>query len=102
MLKSKKFDKLAVGDNYTLGVTYDGELYGWGDGLIHFEGQKGAMLEPFRLPFPGKVVGVAAGSQHAAIIDNHGLVHTWGNGGQWFRGGGQLGHGDTSKQTQPK
>jgi alpha-tubulin suppressor-like RCC1 family protein len=47
-------------------------------------------------------VDVSAGSTHAAVIDEDGQIYTWGEGGNWWRGGGQLGHGVRANEPTPK
>lgn len=87
MLRSKKFKSVAVGDLYTLGVSHSNELFGWGEGYL----QGSNSNEPVLISSELKVKHVSAGWKHSAIIDVEGQVHTWGNGGSWFDGGGQLG-----------
>lgn len=87
MLRSKKFKSVAIGDLYTLGVTHSNELFGWGEGYL----QGSNSNEPVLISSELKAKYVSAGWKHSAIIDVDGQVHTWGNGGSWFDGGGQLG-----------
>ena len=87
MLRSKKFKSLAIGDLYTLGLTHSNELFGWGEGYL----QGSNSNEPVLISSKLKAKYVSAGWKHSAIIDLDGQVHTWGNGGSWFEGGGQLG-----------
>lgn len=49
-----------------------------------------------------RIVEISAGSTHAAAIDEDGQVYTWGNGGSWWSGGGQLGHGVRANEPLPK
>ena len=49
-----------------------------------------------------RIVDISAGSTHAAAIDEDGQVYTWGNGGSWWSGGGQLGHGVRAIEPIPK
>ncbi len=103
LLKSKKFTQLAVGELFSLGVTNDGMLYGWGSGLVSLSGDQSAEIrEPLPLPTEGKVAFVAAGTKHAAYINTEGRVFTWGYGGSWLSGGGQLGHGSSNSESHPK
>lgn len=91
MLRSKKFKSVAIGDLYTLGVTHSNELFGWGEGYL----QGSNSNEPVLISSELKAKYVSAGWKHSAIIDVDGQVHTWGNGGSWFDGGGQLGENVT-------
>jgi len=101
LVKSKKFSQLAIGELFTLGLTHDGQVFGWGHGFL---GPKSQSNEPVLLPTPSstKITYVAAGAKHAAAIDSAGQVLTWGFGGDWYKGGGQLGHGTTDSHNEPK
>lgn len=108
MLKTKRFSVLSPGEGYTLAVcNVTGKLFGWGQGDIvgTKEGVDGSLTaEPRPIPLPSgveKVVHVSSGPKHAAIIDQNGLVYTWGNGGSWLKGGGQLGHNSTKSFSTP-
>lgn len=39
--------------------------------------------------------------RHAALLDENGVVHTWGQNGSWFNGGGQLGLNHRDKVNKP-
>lgn len=108
LLRSSKFSQLAVAEHFTLGLSKSGEVYGWGKGFL---GADSSSTEPVLLPFPPpssssssskKIVSIATGSRHAAAIDSDGQVLTWGFGGDWYKGGGQLGHGSTEAVERPK
>ena len=49
-----------------------------------------------------RIVDVSAGSTHAAVIDEDGQIYTWGEGGSWWKGGGQLGHGVRANEPTPR
>jgi alpha-tubulin suppressor-like RCC1 family protein len=103
VLKSKNFNKVSIGDSCTFALTYDGDLYGMGTGVVNLDGNHGAEhKEPIPVVVGQKVKSVSAGGKHAAYINTSGEVFTWGSGGSWFSGGGQLGHGNTSDQNKPK
>jgi alpha-tubulin suppressor-like RCC1 family protein len=82
-----------------LGLTSGGALYGWGQGFLD---AKSKSNEPQLIPTPKKIAKINTGSKHAAVIDVDGLVYTWGYGGSWMNGGGQLGHNSTNSETQPR
>lgn len=101
MVKSKKFNKLALGEHYTLATCREGYLYLWGKDI----GKDRVFHEPTVIPIPNskKIVEIAAGPKHAAAIDEDGMIYTWGDGGgSWFSSAGKLGHGDSSSQEVPK
>lgn len=106
----KKYSKIAVGEGFTLGLcSTTNNLYGWGQGQVVGikEHEKSGTLtaEPRLIQMPSndiKIVDVVAGSRHAAVIDTNGLVYTWGNGGSWMSGGGQLGHDSTTSYDKPE
>ena len=92
---------MACGELFSLGLTDDGDLFGWGAG---YEGEDTQSNTPVPLTLPeggAKIEKIFAGAKHAAAIDANGDVLTWGFGGSWFKGGGQLGHGDTSSKVSP-
>ncbi len=100
-MKSRKFVETALGENFSLARCNEGKVYIWGK-VIGLEKQD--LKEPTMVPVPNdkRIVHVSAGSRHAALIDEDGLVYTWGHGGSWLRGGGKLGHGDPETQVKPK
>lgn len=101
MVKSKRFSNVACGDSFSLGLTNAGELFGWGKGFAGEESQSNVPV-PITLPSGAATIKeIFAGAKHAAAIDENGHVLTWGFGGSWFKGGGQLGHGDTSSKELP-
>ena len=103
LMKSKRFAQIAVGGTFTFALTRDGDLFGWGKDFLKF-GDKVQSNEPVKIEIPEgkKIVSVSAGLKHYAAIDIDGQVYTWGEGGSWFSGGGQLGHGSRSNEPYPK
>jgi alpha-tubulin suppressor-like RCC1 family protein len=95
MLKSKRFQQVFIGENCTFALTGNGELFGWGKELVDFQSGEKQYNEPQLLPFPSKnpIIHVSVGPKHAAAVDNQGIAYTWGQNGNWFQGGGQLGLG---------
>ena len=88
LVKSKKFEKVSVGPHWTLGISNTGDLYGWGKGFL---GEKSHSMEPVHIAPGLKAKYVSSGYKHSAVIGIDGQVYTWGHGGNWFSGGGQLG-----------
>ena len=70
MIRSRKFENIAIGDKFTLGVTFDGELLGWGKWFL---GDNKQSNEPISLIPNLKVKFAAAGERHCAVLDNEGL-----------------------------
>jgi alpha-tubulin suppressor-like RCC1 family protein len=103
LVKSKRFSQLAVGDGYSLALTHEGDLFGWGTGLVDFSGnQKAIHKEPIPLVVGQKITTISAGQKHAAYVTEEGGVYTWGYNGNWFQGGGQLGHGGNQPVQRPQ
>lgn len=88
LLRSKKFNSVAIGPNHTFAVSNTGDLFAWGKEFLDKESHS---KEPVAIAPGLKVKSVAAGPRHSAVIGLDGLVYTWGHGGSWMSGGGQLG-----------
>lgn len=103
LMKSKRFARVAIGGSFTLATTHSGELFGWGTDFLNM-GKGLQSNEPVLIEVPGgkRIVDVSAGLHHAAVIDENGHLYTWGDGGNWFKGGGQLGHGSRNAETHPR
>lgn len=104
MLHSKNLGTVQVGAFCSMALTDQHDLYGWGSGLVNFDGSDSRQIkEPTKLNFPAsKVKSINLGSKHAAAISEDGGVYTWGEGGSWFSGGGQLGHGQNANEKAPR
>ncbi|XP_054270101.1 E3 ubiquitin-protein ligase HERC2 isoform X2 [Macrosteles quadrilineatus] len=95
--------KVAVnsGGKHCMALTFDGEVYSWGEGddgkLGH--GNKSMCDRPTLVEaLRGKeIVNIACGGSHSAAITVHGELYTWGKGRY-----GRLGHGDTEDKYVPK
>jgi alpha-tubulin suppressor-like RCC1 family protein len=98
ILKSKAFEECAIGSVYTLALTNTGHLFGFGKEFLG----KGQSNIPQIFPGDRTYTQIAAGNKHSAAIDKKGQVYTWGYGGSWMEGGGQLGHDSTDQVDQPK
>lgn len=86
-----------MGKHFTLGLTHDGEVFGWGSGYQ----PKKTSNEPVHIPIDKKIKYIAAGNKFCAAIDDDGLVYTWGEGGSMFTGG-KLGHGSNNHTDDPR
>ncbi|CAN0925853.1 Ultraviolet-B receptor UVR8 [Linum grandiflorum] len=103
---SLRFDRVALGWNHALLLNGDGEVYMLGGdrhGVLdkmsttanHLPG-KGTGLERVSNPDGARVVQIAAGSEHSALVTDGGAIMTWGWGEH-----GQLGLGSTTDETNP-
>ncbi|MFP4155231.1 MAG: SCO family protein [Halothiobacillaceae bacterium] len=80
---------IACGRAFSLAIDEDGTVWGWGGnaaGVLGTEGPRHGSARPLRIAGLPPARAVAAGSQHALILDQNGQVWTWGG-----NGGGQLG-----------
>ena len=101
------FKKIACGTNHSLGIDDLGRVWAWGKNDYSKLGLSGTLEQQ---SFP-KVVealdgveaeSVACGDFHSAVVDTEGRLYTWGWGGTWLSGGGQLGHGSREDSKYPK
>jgi alpha-tubulin suppressor-like RCC1 family protein len=92
--------KVAAGYSFTLAVTEEGRVYGWGynDKMQLGVGHRLNQEEPQLIKLLGheRVVDVACGQQHSLALTEQGQVYSWGLG--VF---GQLGHGVLSDEGVP-
>jgi alpha-tubulin suppressor-like RCC1 family protein len=102
LVKTKRFGSVAIGTSCTFAATHAGDLFGWGTGLVNFADDAQVFNEPVPLLPGANVKKVSAGPKHAAFVNTKGEVYSWGKGGDWMRGGGQLGHGDKASHKSPK
>lgn len=87
--------QISAGCDFSLAVTTDGQVWGWGDNV---NGQLGATAGGFQpspvqaqLPAGVRVRAVSAGGAHSLAVTTAGQVLAWG-----ANGNGQLGTGGTS------
>ncbi|MEM7790714.1 MAG: hypothetical protein AAF546_04865 [Verrucomicrobiota bacterium] len=82
-----KITRIAAGVKNSFALDENGFLYGWGDGSKgHFarmtetgDADLSNLSEPTRIvPTIGRLVDIAAGSRHVAVIDSDGQILTWG------------------------
>ena len=92
---------VAASETFSLAITADGAVWGWGDGccgqLGH--GDEEDQWHPKKVEaFAGqRVVAVTVGAGHSIALTADGAIWSWG-----FGGDGQLGHGDREGQLLPK
>lgn len=103
LIKSRKFNSIAIGDLFTLALSDDGKIYGFG---LNYSPNKSS-FEPVEIENDNNVkfTSISAGHNFAAAIDSDGLVYTWGKGisdATYFeKHGGHLGHGNLDDQMKP-
>ena len=96
----ERFIAVATHSLHTLALTTAGAVYSFGHGdkgkLGH--GDSEPRWHPTRInALAGvRVVAIAAGEQHNLVLDEHGVVHTFGSGFS-----GKLGHGDQHSRSVP-
>ena len=95
---SSKFTDIAIGNTYTLALTQDQKLLGFGKGYAGDETSR----VPVMLAPEHKFTKIRAGSRHSAALTTTGKAFTWGENGTGFQGKGRLGHGEVSKVATPK
>lgn len=101
-----QFVQIATGAYFSIALTTDGEVYGWGSNYHHQlakdhnGGSQSDWTEarPFALTMPDGVTyeAVSAGSDHALALGSDGNVYAWGNNQS-----GRLGAGPMSQPTGP-
>ncbi|GMY26079.1 ultraviolet-B receptor UVR8 isoform X2 [Fagus crenata] len=107
---SLRFTTVAVGWNHALALTGDGEVFMLGGNYHGALGDLEKMSPAKQLPdsreailekVPGlngiKIVQIAAGAEHSAVVTENGEIKTWGWGEH-----GQLGLGNTCDQISPQ
>ncbi|KAH9513369.1 putative E3 ubiquitin-protein ligase herc1 [Bulinus truncatus] len=98
-LAQKVVKTMSAGYRHSAAVTFDGQLYTWGEGdygrLGH--GDKTSRNLPKQVKDIGLVGQVACGSSHTLAVSQDGKT-VWSFGGG---DNGKLGHGDMNRQTKP-
>lgn len=96
---------VACGTNHTLAVDGDGAVWSWGKSDFGKcgHGDDADCKAPARVAALAgvDVVAVACGESHSLALDGDGRVYSWGWGGSWLSGGGQLGSGDRGHRYAP-
>ncbi|GMH99708.1 hypothetical protein TrLO_g1754 [Triparma laevis f. longispina] len=91
-----KIRKVCCGAKFTLGLTYDGDVYSWGNNDFGQLGRKGDSNSPeivkglrLRLRHHAGIVSISCGARHSLAANNNGQVMAWG-----WNEFGTLGSGD--------
>ena len=100
-LAKERIVRVAAGSSHSLALTAEGALFsfGWGEYGQLGHGDTANQLQPKRVAGLAKerMVSVAAGNTHSLALTAEGALFGFGCGEE-----GQLGHGDTASQLQPK
>jgi alpha-tubulin suppressor-like RCC1 family protein len=87
--------KISAGADFSVAITNDGKLWGWGDNgdgqLAANDPLKRNSNVPIQAPVPGHVVYVSCGRDHVWAKTADGKWYSWG-----YNGSGQLGRGSIS------
>jgi alpha-tubulin suppressor-like RCC1 family protein len=94
-LDTRVVDTVACGSNFTVAVTRDGALIGWGAGEVGQIGAPVVTSQPVPRPIKGiapaaRIKRVAAGTAHVLALSEQYQVFSFGKGTH-----GALGHGNT-------
>jgi alpha-tubulin suppressor-like RCC1 family protein len=94
-----KFSDVALGSHHTVGITENGEVYGWGRNS-HTQAslalQEESVKIPIQIHMDKKVAAVAAGWGHTLLLDTEGNIYSWG-----YNQEGQLGQGNKEFYNKP-
>lgn len=81
-----RFVQVSAGDRFTLGLSDDGHVWGWGsNSYSELRGFGGSRTTPVDLQVSDyletgeQVAAIAAGSQHALVLTDAGRVYAWGD-----------------------
>mmetsp|Transcript_11271 Transcript_11271/g.20421 ORF Transcript_11271/g.20421 Transcript_11271/m.20421 type:complete len:1946 (-) Transcript_11271:75-5912(-) len=95
-----KIRKVCCGAKFTLGLTYDGDVYSWGNNDFGQLGREGESIKPeiieglrLRRRHHAGIVSISCGARHSLAANNNGQVMAWG-----WNEFGTLGAGDTEEQ----
>lgn len=96
-----KIKRVCAGAKFTLGLTYDGDVYSWGDNSYGQLGEERDDDKPktveglkLRRRHHAGIVNMSCGARHSLAVNNSGQVLSWG-----WNEFGQLGSGDTHNLT---
>lgn len=100
VLAGRTIKAIAAGREFTLALTTDGQVFGWGDNSRSQLGDGTTMNRPSPVAVPlgsaGPIASIEAGYFHAGAIAANGTVMLWGDNSF-----GQLGDGTTVPRTLP-
>lgn len=95
-LKDKRVEFVAAGGNYSIAVTEEGDVYGWGHAFFSETGQltQVSAVPRFSSSVVHRVLEVSCGDRHVVALTNSQQCIAWGENSC-----GQLGVGQKSKPT---
>ncbi|XP_076669800.1 RCC1 and BTB domain-containing protein 1 isoform X2 [Andrena cerasifolii] len=100
LMGGKKIACISCGDSFSMAVTVDGQVYGWGDnslgqlgiGNYDYQGKPCKIIE-----LPGIAIKkVVCGYMHTLALSKQGILYTWG-----VNTYGQLGHSEDTTVCSP-
>ena len=96
--EERKYVKVSAGENYSLAIDEEGNLWAWGDnsGGQLGDGTKETRTSPIQIKSGTKFKEISAGENYSLAIDEEGNLWTWGNNTY-----GQLGDGTTVEKLSP-
>lgn len=100
----KDIIKVECGNDYTIALDKNGNLYSWGSNRYGQLGTTQANLQKYNVPTmihlphgSSHVIDFSCGEEHSAFLNDKGEAYTWGYGND-----GQLGHQEKANLNQPK
>jgi alpha-tubulin suppressor-like RCC1 family protein len=98
VLASFTFQQLAVGDDFTCGITTSGPTYCWGANDVGQlgSGNPGGSLTPVAVAGNPELLSIAAAGRTVCAVANSGELLCWGNGAE-----GELGNGQSASSAVP-
>jgi alpha-tubulin suppressor-like RCC1 family protein len=71
--------KIDAGDTFSIGLTSDGHILGWGSGFYGELPPTTSLVEQFRyIPLPEKIENISCGMNHVLVVSIQGQVYGWG------------------------
>ncbi|XP_056109533.1 probable E3 ubiquitin-protein ligase HERC3 [Rhinichthys klamathensis goyatoka] len=100
-LENKQVIQIACGDQHSMALTKDGQLFVWGDnshGQLGLEKEQSSSLSAHRVKSLDGIplAQISAGGDHSFVLSLSGVVFGWGK-----NSAGQLGLGDTTDRHVP-
>lgn len=92
------FQQLAIGDDFTCGISTTGPTYCWGANDVGQlgTGNPGSSLAPVAVAGNPQLLSIAAGGRTACAVASTGDLLCWGNGAE-----GELGNGQSASSAVP-